>query len=133
MAPVKLLIKNSDLSKKITKEEVLGEKIIKDNLIIYHYLSSHGKCILSYDKSNNFIVFQRKGKIDTKFIIKTESHSSFLYENGPLKTEIFLLGNKITRKDNLLSFNYSLYNSISDLKKSNNIINKIYISIEEIT
>jgi|GEM_PF-3931847 len=132
MESVKVSIKSSDLSKKITKEEVMAEKIQKDNLLAYSYLSSLGKCTLIYDKIKNSIHFQRLGDVNIKFDIFNNKHSSFIYVNDQLKTEFFLLGNNIIYKSNFLSFRYSLYDSMNNLKNNNNIINKIYISIEEI-
>ncbi|BDU50589.1 DUF1934 domain-containing protein [Haliovirga abyssi] len=95
-----------------------------DKGIKYEYKDEFGSNII-YVIKNKKIQIKRKGKINSNQLIEKNKKTKFLYKTDYLNKEFLLETKDILIQDEMLEFEYHIY-------ENENLINKIKVLIKEV-
>lgn len=120
---VSLKIKTFEESNELLEKVVKALKRQEGNYISYTYVDEFGKNIVKIFKDS--VIIERKGKIESSFVLKKDCQTELQYISEYLNMNLILFTKKLNIRDEGFESEYVLY-------QEREIINKIFISIEEL-
>lgn len=120
---ISLKIKTFEEQNKLLEKVVKGIKRIEKSYISYTYVDDFGKNIIKIFKDS--VIIERRGKIDNALVLKKDCQTKMQYKSEYLNMELILFTKKLNIRDEGFETEYVLY-------QGKEIINKIFISIEEL-
>lgn len=120
---VSLKIKTFEESNELLEKVVKALKRQEGNYISYTYVDEFGKNIVKIFKDS--VIIERKGKVESSLVLKKDCQTELQYISEYLNMNLILFTKKLNIRDKGFESQYVLY-------QEREIINKIFISIEEL-
>ena len=120
---VSLKIKTFEESNELLEKVVKALKRQEGNYISYTYVDEFGKNIVKIFKDS--VIIERRGKVESSLVLKKDCQTELQYISEYLNMNLILFTKKLNIRDEGFESEYVLY-------KEREIINKIFISIEEL-
>lgn len=120
---VSLKIKTFEESNELLEKVVKALKRQEGNYISYTYVDEFGKNIVKIFKDS--VIIERKGKVESSLVLKKDCQTELQYISEYLNMNLILFTKKLNIRDKGFESEYVLY-------QEREIINKIFISIEEL-
>lgn len=120
---VSLKIKTFEESNELLEKVVKALKRQEGNYVSYTYVDEFGKNIIKIFKDS--VIIERKGKVDSVLVLKKDCQTELQYISEYLNMNLILFTKKLNIRDGGFESDYVLY-------QEKEIINKIFISIEEL-
>lgn len=120
---VSLKIKTFEESNELLEKVVKALKRQEGNYISYTYVDEFGKNIVKIFKDS--VIIERKGKVESSLVLKKDCQTELQYISEYLNMNLILFTKKLNIRDEGFESEYVLY-------QEREIINKIFISIEEL-
>lgn len=120
---VSLKIKTFEESNELLEKVVKALKRQEGNYISYTYVDEFGKNIVKIFKDS--VIIERKGKVESSLVLKKDCQTDLQYMSEYLNMNLILFTKKLNIRDEGFESEYVLY-------QEREIINKIFISIEEL-
>ena len=120
---VSLKIKTFEESNELLEKVVKALKRQEGNYISYTYVDEFGKNIVKIFKDS--VIIERKGKVESSLVLKKDCQTDLQYISEYLNMNLILFTKKLNIRDEGFEGEYVLY-------QEREIINKIFISIEEL-
>lgn len=120
---VSLKIKTFEESNELLEKVVKALKRQEGNYISYTYVDEFGKNIVKIFKDS--VIIERKGKVESSLVLKKDCQTELQYISEYLNMNLILFTKKLNIRDEGFESQYVLY-------QEREIINKIFISIEEL-
>lgn len=120
---VSLKIKTFEESNELLEKVVKALKRQEGNYISYTYVDEFGKNIVKIFKDS--VIIERKGKVESSLVLKKDCQTDLQYISEYLNMNLILFTKKLNIRDKGFEGEYVLY-------QEREIINKIFISIEEL-
>lgn len=120
---VSLKIKTFEESNELLEKVVKALKRQEGNYISYTYVDEFGKNIIKIFKDS--VIIERKGKVESSLVLKKDCQTELQYISEYLNMNLILFTKKLNIRDKGFESQYILY-------QEREIINKIFISIEEL-
>lgn len=120
---VSLKIKTFEESNELLEKVVKALKRQEGNYISYTYVDEFGKNIVKIFKDS--VIIERRGKVESSFVLKKDCQTELQYISEYLNMNLILFTKKLNIRDEGFESEYVLY-------QEREIINKIFISIEEL-
>lgn len=120
---VSLKIKTFEESNELLEKVVKALKRQEGNYISYTYVDEFGKNIVKIFKDS--VIIERRGKIESSLVLKKDCQTELQYISEYLNMNLILFTKKLNIRDEGFESEYVLY-------QEREIINKIFISIEEL-
>lgn len=120
---VSLKIKTFEESNELLEKVVKALKRQEGNYISYTYVDEFGKNIIKIFKDS--VIIERKGKVESSLVLKKDCQTELQYISEYLNMNLILFTKKLNIRDKGFESQYVLY-------QEREIINKIFISIEEL-
>lgn len=120
---VSLKIKTFEESNELLEKVVKALKRQEGNYISYTYVDEFGKNIVKIFKDS--VIIERKGKVESSLVLKKDCQTDLQYISEYLNMNLILFTKKLNIRDEGFESEYVLY-------QEREIINKIFISIEEL-
>ena len=120
---VSLKIKTFEESNELLEKVVKALKRQEGNYISYTYVDEFGKNIVKIFKDS--VIIERKGKVESSLVLKKDCQTELQYISEYLNMNLILFTKKLNIRDEGFESEYILY-------QEREIINKIFISIEEL-
>lgn len=120
---VSLKIKTFEESNELLEKVVKALKRQEGNYISYTYVDEFGKNIVKIFKDS--VIIERRGKVESSLILKKDCQTELQYISEYLNMNLILFTKKLNIRDEGFESEYVLY-------QEREIINKIFISIEEL-
>lgn len=119
----KFMIKSLDSYNEKSFEMVTGLKKEEDDKVTYEYKSKLGDCKISLHNEKVFIQRKNNG-IENVIEVDLNNMTEFLYCGEGFEKNFYILGEKITYKQNILEFSYKILDNGEE-------VNNISITIKE--
>ena len=120
---VSLKIKTFEDSNELLEKVVKALKRQEGNYISYTYVDEFGKNIVKIFKDS--VIIERRGKVESSLVLKKDCQTDLQYISEYLNMNLILFTKKLNIRDEGFESEYVLY-------QEREIINKIFISIEEL-
>ena len=120
---VSLKIKTFEESNELLEKVVKALKRQEGNYISYTYVDEFGKNIVKVFKDS--VIIERRGKVESSLVLKKDCQTELQYISEYLNMNLILFTKKLNIRDEGFESEYVLY-------QEREIINKIFISIEEL-
>lgn len=120
---VSLKIKTFEESNELLEKVVKALKRQEGNYISYTYVDEFGKNIVKIFKDS--VIIERRGKVESSLVLKKDCQTELQYISEYLNMNLILFTKKLNIRDEGFESEYVLY-------QEKEIINKIFISIEEL-
>lgn len=120
---VSLKIKTFEESDELLEKVVKALKRQEGNYISYTYVDEFGKNIVKIFKDS--VIIERRGKVESSLVLKKDCQTELQYISEYLNMNLILFTKKLNIRDEGFESEYVLY-------QEREIINKIFISIEEL-
>ena len=120
---VSLKIKTFEESNELLEKVVKALKRQEGNYISYTYADEFGKNIVKIFKDS--VIIERRGKVESSLVLKKDCQTDLQYISEYLNMNLILFTKKLNIRDEGFESEYVLY-------QEREIINKIFISIEEL-
>lgn len=120
---VSLKIKTFEESNELLEKVVKALKRQEGNYISYTYVDEFGKNIVKIFKDS--VIIERRGKVESSLVLKKDCQTELQYISEYLNMNLILFTKKLNIRDKGFEGEYVLY-------QEREIINKIFISIEEL-
>ena len=120
---VSLKIKTFEESNELLEKVVKALKRQEGNYISYTYVDEFGKNIVKIFKDS--VIIERRGKVESSLVLKKDCQTDLQYVSEYLNMNLILFTKKLNIRDEGFESEYVLY-------QEREIINKIFISIEEL-
>lgn len=120
---VSLKIKTFEESNELLEKVVKALKRQEGNYISYTYVDEFGKNIVKIFKDS--VIIERRGKVESSLVLKKDCQTELQYIGEYLNMNLILFTKKLNIRDEGFESEYVLY-------QEREIINKIFISIEEL-
>lgn len=120
---VSLKIKTFEESNELLEKVVKALKRQEGNYTSYTYVDEFGKNIIKIFKDS--VIIERKGKVESSLVLKKDCQTELQYISEYLNMNLILFTKKLNIRDEGFESQYVLY-------QEREIINKIFISIEEL-
>lgn len=120
---VSLKIKTFEDSNELLEKVVKALKRQEGNYISYTYVDEFGKNIVKIFKDS--VIIERRGKVESSLVLKKDCQTELQYISEYLNMNLILFTKKLNIRDEGFESEYVLY-------QEREIINKIFISIEEL-
>ena len=120
---VSLKIKTFEESNELLEKVVKALKRQEGNYISYTYVDEFGKNIVKIFKDS--VIIERRGKVESSLVLKKDCQTELQYISEYLNMNLILFTKKLNIRDEGFESEYVLY-------QEREIINKIFISIEEL-
>lgn len=120
---VSLKIKTFEESNELLEKVVKALKRQEGNYISYTYVDEFGKNIVKIFKDS--VIIERRGKVESSLVLKKDCQTELQYISEHLNMNLILFTKKLNIRDEGFESEYVLY-------QEREIINKIFISIEEL-
>lgn len=120
---VSLKIKTFEESNELLEKVVKVLKRQEGNYISYTYVDEFGKNIVKIFKDS--VIIERRGKVESSLVLKKDCQTELQYISEYLNMNLILFTKKLNIRDEGFESEYVLY-------QEREIINKIFISIEEL-
>lgn len=120
---VSLKIKTFEESNELLEKVVKALKRQEGNYISYTYVDEFGKNIVKIFKDS--VIIERRGKVESSLVLKKDCQTDLQYISEYLNMNLILFTKKLNIRDEGFESEYVLY-------QEREIINKIFISIEEL-
>lgn len=120
---VSLKIKTFEESNELLEKVVKALKRQEGNYISYTYVDEFGKNIVKIFKDS--VIIERRGKVESSLVLKKDCQTELQYISEYLNMNLILFTKKLNIRDEGFESQYVLY-------QEREIINKIFISIEEL-
>ena len=120
---VSLKIKTFEESNELLEKVVKALKRQEGNYISYTYVDEFGKNIVKIFKDS--VIIERRGKVESSLVLKKDCQTELQYISEYLNMNLILFTKKLNIRDEGFESEYILY-------QEREIINKIFISIEEL-
>lgn len=120
---VSLKIKTFEESNELLEKVVKALKRQEGNYISYTYVDEFGKNIVKIFKDS--VIIERRGKVESSLVLKKDCQTELQYISEYLNMNLILFTKKLNIRDKGFESEYVLY-------QEREIINKIFISIEEL-
>ena len=120
---VSLKIKTFEERNELLEKVVKALKRQEGNYISYTYVDEFGKNIVKIFKDS--VIIERRGKVESSLVLKKDCQTELQYISEYLNMNLILFTKKLNIRDKGFEGEYVLY-------QEREIINKIFISIEEL-
>ena len=120
---VSLKIKTFEESNELLEKVVKALKRQEGKCISYTYVDEFGKNIVKIFKDS--VIIERRGKVESSLVLKKDCQTELQYISEYLNMNLILFTKKLNIRDEGFESEYVLY-------QEREIINKIFISIEEL-
>lgn len=120
---VSLKIKTFEERNELLEKVVKALKRQEGNCISYTYVDEFGKNIVKIFKDS--VIIERRGKVESSLVLKKDCQTELQYISEYLNMNLILFTKKLNIRDEGFESEYVLY-------QEREIINKIFISIEEL-
>ncbi len=120
---VSLQIKTFENQKELLTKTVKALKKIENDYIAYTYVDELGKNIIKIFK--NSVIIERSGEVKSTVLLKKNCETNLEYKNKYLNMKLTIFTKKLDIHNEGFKTEYTIY-------QEKEIINKIFISIEEL-